>query len=104
MNPILIHFLSAAEDKGILVQGLICFWWFVIMPMTISALFVEQFNIIFDKAIAQVNDAFPRLVNHWKNPFYHCYIMIAALARMVFLPMNLLLAFVDGRKDWWRCL
>ena len=106
MNPILIHFLNAAEGQEceILIKGLILFWWYTVLPTTITSIFIDQFNIIYAKAIAQVNDAFPHLVNHWKNPFYHCYILIAALSRIVFIPMNLLLAFCDGRKDWWKCL
>lgn len=106
MNPILIHFLNGANGKEyeILIKGLILFWWFFILPTTITAIFIDQFNIIYNKAIIQANDAFPKLVNHWKNPFYHFVILVSAMSRIIFIPMNLLLAFCDGREKWWTYL
>ena len=106
MNPILMHSLNGAngQEGEILIKGLILFWWFLLMPTTITAIFVNQFNIIYNKAIIQANDAFPKLVNHWKNPFYHFVILVSAMSRIIFIPMNLLLAFCDGREKWWNCL
>lgn len=106
MNPILIHLLNGVnyEECANLIKGLILFWWFILMPTTITAIFIDQFNIIYNKAIIQANDAFPKLVNHWKNPFYHFAILVSAMSRIIFIPMNLLLAYADGKEKWWNCL
>ena len=106
MNPILIHLLNAAdnEEYAIIIKGLILVWWFSVLPTSITAIFIDQFNIIYNKAIIQANDAFPKLVNHWKNPFYHFIILVSAMSRIIFIPMNLLLAYTDGKEKWWNCL
>ena len=106
MNPILIHLLNDVnyEECAIIIKGLILFWWFILMPTTITAIFIDQFNIIYNKAIIQTNDAFPKLVNHWKNPFYHCSILLLAMNRILLAPIRLLLAAIDGKEKWWNCL
>ncbi len=106
MNPILIQFLNGANGKEyeLIIKGLILFWWFFILPSTITAIFIDQFNIIYNKAIIQTNDAFPKLANHWKNPLYHCSILLLAMNRILLAPIRLLLAYVDGKEKWWNCL
>lgn len=106
MNPILIQFLNGANGKEyeIIIKCLILFWWFFILPSTITAIFIDQFNIIYNKAIIQTNDAFPKLANHWKNPLYHCSILLLAMNRVLLAPIRLLLAYVDGKEKWWNCL
>ena len=106
MNPILIHLLNGVnyEECAIIIKGLILFWWFILMPTTITAIFIDQFNIIYNKAIIQTNDAFPKIVNHWKNPLYHFSILLLAMNRILLAPIHLLLAAIDGKEKWWNCL
>lgn len=106
MNPILIQFLNGANGKDyeIIIKGLILFWWFFIMPSTITAICIDELNIIYNKAIIQTNNAFPKLINHWKNPLYHCSILLLATNRILLAPIRLLLACVDGKEKWWNCL
>lgn len=106
MNPILIQFLNGAngEEYEIIIKGLILFWWFFIMPSTITAICIDALNIIYTKAIIQTNNAFPKLVNHWENPLYHCSILLLATNRILLAPIRLLLACVDGKEKWWNCL
>lgn len=99
MNPILIHFLNASngQEYEVLIKGLILFWWFILMPTTITSISVDQFNTIYRKAIIQVNDTCPHLAGHWKNPIYHMYILVCALSQIVGSPLTIILNLMDRK-------
>lgn len=97
MNPLGMQMLNAAMEKGPLETFMVLFWWYIIMPITIYALFVDSFNKIFDSAIFQVNDSIPQLAGHWKNPFYQWCILVCALSKIVGSPLAIILNLMDRK-------
>lgn len=97
MNPLGMQMLIYAMEKGPLETFMVLFWWYIIMPMTIYALFVGSFNKIFDSALFQVNDSIPQLEGHWKNPFYHFCILVCALSKILGSPLAIILNLMDRK-------
>lgn len=80
------------------IKGMVYFWWIALMPTTIISIFDKFFlKVLFDHSVAQVNEAIPKLANHWKNPIYWICTLIAGMSRLVFLPIDILLRFIDGK-------
>lgn len=78
-------------------KGFVYFWLIAIMPMTVTSIFDKFFLKVFIRSVTQVNEAIPKLANHWKNPIYWICTLIAGMSRLVFLPMDILLRFIDGK-------
>ena len=97
INPLGMQMLISAEDKGILVQFMVLFWWYFIMPMTISVLFMDHLHKVFNSAIFQVDDSIPHLAGHWKNLFYHWCILVCALSKIVGSPLAIILNLMDRK-------
>ena len=78
-------------------KGLVYFWLIALLPSCVIGIFNKIFLKVFDHSVAQVNEAIPKLANHWKNPIYWICTLIAGISRLVFLPMDFLLRFIDGK-------
>lgn len=89
--------LMIKPDMEWYMKGMVYFWWIAIMPTTVISIFDKFFLKAFDRSVAQVNEAIPMLANHWKNPIYWICTLIAGMSRLVFLPIDILLRFIDGK-------
>lgn len=89
--------LMIKPDMEWYLKMLVYFWWIAEMPTAIIAIFDKFFFKVFDHSVAQVNEAIPKLANHWKNPIYWICTLIAGMSRLVFLPIDIILQFIDGK-------